>query len=626
MCGISGTYAMHAERTVSLSKEHVRISLEKMRHRGPDVSSVKEFESCILGHNRLKILDLSSEANQPMEDASGRYTIVFNGEIFNHIELRISLEKTGVVFLTHSDTEVLLHLLIQKKTEALHLLNGFFAFAFYDNQTHELIAARDRFGEKPLWYFHDEQHLHLASELKGLLSFNVPKEIDSVSLSLFLQFTYIPGPQSIYKNVFKLEPGHLLLARPGKLEKQKWYHPTFTPIEEKSRPRVYEQLNKLMQESVEIRMQADVKVGCFLSGGADSSIVSMLAAANHPQLPTYSIAFTDQPFLDETLYAQEVSKHIGSKHEVIPLTTNNLFEEIMNVWNHFDEPFADSSAIAVSLLSSVVKQELKVALSGDGADEIFGGYNKYVALNRSMQSSLPNKLIPQLLPLFELFPSGRHSALSNRIRQILRFGRGLELPLKERFIYWSSWSDEMLSELLVTQDLSVRKGARINSFVQDISSNDFNSILLADQHLVLTNDMLTKVDMMSMKHSLEVRAPFLDHRVVEFANALPSAFKCDAKNRKIILKEVFQNRLPDSVFSRPKKGFEVPLERWLRKEMKDLIFELLSPEKLTTHPYLKKGIVKQVLDSFYTKKNSDLTYLVYSLAVFEHWYRRSQAE
>lgn len=295
----------------------------------------------------------------------------------------------------------------------------------------------------------------------------------------------------------------------------------------------------------------------------------------------------------------------------------------MHVWNHFDEPFADSSSIAVSLLSSVVKKDLKVALSGDGADEIFGGYNKYVALHRSMQNSFINKLIPPLLPLLELMPTGRHTAFSNRVRQIIRFGHGLELPLKERYTYWSSWSDEELSEQLLTQELSVRKGARINSYVQDITASDFNSILLADQQLVLANDMLTKVDMMSMKHSLEVRAPFLDHRVVEFANALPSSSKCDAKNRKIILKEVFQSRLPDSVFSRPKKGFEVPLERWLREEMKELIFDLLSHDKITSHAYLNRDMVKQVLHSFYSNKKSDLTHLVYSLAVFEHWYRRS---
>ncbi len=623
MCGISGSYQFQLLSDELLSEDETHTSLLKMRHRGPDFFDLKNFNTCILGHSRLKILDLSSKANQPMSDVTGRFTIVFNGEIFNYQDLRSSLEKKGVEFLTTSDTEVLLHLLIRDNTSALNQLNGFFAFAFYDKVKDELIIARDRFGEKPLWYFKDDKKINFASELKGLLAYKIPREIDIVSLSLYLQLTYIPAPHSIYKNIFKLQPGHLLRCHSGKVEEITWYNPDHSSTVEKRPENLQFQLQAMMQDAVDIRMHADVKIGCFLSGGVDSSIVSLLAAKNHPGLPTFSIAFSNQPFLDETTYAKEVANHISSHHEVISISTSNFFEEISSIWNQFDEPFADSSSLAVSLLCSVVKQKVTVALSGDGADEIFGGYNKHLALQKSMRNSTLNKVIPTLLPFIDLLPVSRNSKVYNRFRQLNKYAQGLELPLKERYMYWTSWSDESLCELLVTQEIAVRKGARINSFVQDIDPNDCNTLLLADQKLVLANDMLTKVDMMSMLHALEVRAPFLDYRIVEFANSLDPSFKCDGLRRKIILADTFRDQLPESVFTRPKKGFEVPLEHWLQHELKELVFDMLGGDNLKSFQYLKKESIQGVLDSFYKKGKSELAYLVYALLVFEHWYRHS---
>ncbi|MBX7050958.1 MAG: asparagine synthase (glutamine-hydrolyzing) [Flavobacteriales bacterium] len=622
MCGIAGEFHYKPTEHFDQSGELVlRRALQAMIHRGPDDTGVLSLGTCHLGHNRLKILDLSSAANQPMRDSSGRYALVFNGEIFNHRILRKELQEQGCEFRTSSDTEVLLHLLIRDKEKALQKLNGFFAFAFLDIEEHELIVARDRFGEKPLWYYSSEETLFFASELKGLKCFDIPKDIDIVSLSLFLQFSYIPGPHSIYSGVFKLEPGNYLHATRSGLQQKEWYKSYTDTAERTDEARVIEEFRYLLNDAVKSRMQADVPVGCFLSGGMDSSVVARIASQNTHHLRTYSIAIEDNPFLDETPFAKEVANYIGSKHEVIPISNANMLDEVRFVWDHLDEPFADSSGIAVSILSRKVKEHVTVALSGDGADELLGGYNKHTALWNSLHRGMTEQILPYLLPIIDILPESRTSSRGNKFRQLKRYARGLNLSLKGRYLLWASWADEQICEDLLTQEVSVRKGARINMFVQDILASDFNSVLRADQQLVLTNDMLTKVDSMSMLHALEVRPPFLDFRVVEFINSLPVSYKVDHKSRKILLQKTFAGDLPQTVFNRPKRGFEVPLEQWLRNELKELIITTLDPKSMRSVEFLRPDAVKTIVDLFYQNNKSEYTSLVYSLFVFEYWYQ-----
>jgi asparagine synthase (glutamine-hydrolysing) len=622
MCGIAGAYALKKNSENFFRRvEDTGHALAQIAHRGPDHSAVANLDRCVLGHNRLKILDLTAQANQPMSDASGRYTLVFNGEIFNYREIKKSLEDLGVSFQTASDTEVLLQLLIHQGAQALHRLNGFFAFAFYDAQSESLILARDRYGEKPLWYFQNDKELFFCSELKGLRCYEPPCEIDIVSLTLFLQFSYIPAPHSIYKNIFKLEPGHCIVASNEAFKMFQWDKKIPESFEPKKPELVELEFRSILQDAVAIRMQADVNIGCFLSGGIDSSIIALLASQQTKQLKTFSVSFEDQPFLDETKYAEEVAQHLGSAHEVIPIYRKNLIDEMEIVWNHLDEPFSDSSSIAVSLLSSHVKKSVTVALSGDGADEIFGGYNKHLAIWRSIHSNMSNAILPYFMPIIDILPESRNSKIGNKFRQLKRFAHGLDGSIKDRYVLWASWANEKLCEELVTQEVSVRKGARINSFVQDIVADNFNSVLYADQKLVLSNDMLTKVDSMSMLHALEVRPPFLDFRVVEFVNALPDRYKVNKRHGKILLRDIYQKELPASVFNRPKKGFEVPLENWLRNELRDAAYQLLSPEKLKSSDFLNKQIVQKTLDQFYKKGRSEHASLIYSMMVFEFWFR-----
>jgi asparagine synthase (glutamine-hydrolysing) len=622
MCGIAGEYYFKPSETFDNSGEVLlRNALNAMKHRGPDDQGILSLGTCSLGHNRLKILDLSDAANQPMRDSTGRYVIVFNGEIFNHRELRIDLQEDGHSFRTTSDTEVLLQLLIRDKEKAIAKLNGFFAFAFFDIEDHEIIIARDRFGEKPLWYYTDDKKMVFASELKGLKEFNIPRNIDVVSLSMFFQFSYIPGPHSIYSGVYKLEPGHYLYASRSGVQQMEWYKSYTDTADRTDEGRIISEFRQLLNDAVKCRMQADVPVGCFLSGGMDSSVIARIASQNTHQLRTFSIAIEDQPYLDETPFALEVASYIGSKHEVIPISNATMRDEIATVWENLDEPFADSSSIAVSLLSRKVKEHVTVALSGDGADELLGGYNKHTALWRSLHHGMAEKFLPYFLPLIDILPESRTSNRGNKFRQLKRYARGLNLSLKGRYLLWASWADEQICEELLTQEVSVRKGARINMFVQDILASDFNSVLRADQKLVLTNDMLTKVDSMSMLHSLEVRPPFLDYRLVEFINSLPVSFKVDKNSRKILLQKTFAGDLPHNVFSRPKRGFEVPLEQWLRNELKPTVLSLLDPKSMRSVEFIRPEAVKNVLDLFYQSKKSEYTSLVYSLVVFEYWFQ-----
>jgi asparagine synthase (glutamine-hydrolysing) len=626
MCSISGT--IHFGNFAPLeAHEQTRRSLSNSKHRGPDHSAVVPLACGALGHNRLSIIDLSEAANQPFTDPTGRYFLVLNGEIFNYKELRNELSAKGIEFRTKSDTEVLLQMLIAYGEKALDKLNGFFAFAFFDSQKNNWIIARDRFGEKPLFFHKDENRLCFASELRALMQFDLPKQIDTTSLSLLLQLSYIPAPYTIISKVYKLMPGHVIVINEveGKsiVEINKWYNAPKKEQAVHDKEQVIVKFRQLLDKAVERRLNSDVGVGCFLSGGVDSSIIALTAKKYALDLHTFSLGFKETAYLDETKYAQEVAKHIGTKHETFLVDTAAFTDEITNVLEAMDEPFGDSSAIAMWLLSKHAKQNIKVALSGDGADELLGGYNKHWALLKSSQKSIFNDFIPKLGPFTDLFPAGRNNPLSNTLRQIKRYNKGLEKTFRGRYIYWSSFAEGTYHEDLLKELNVADKGMRIISFVSDVRMSDINTVLLADQSLALANDMLVKVDTMSMAHALEVRPPFLDHTVVEYINSLDSSHKIKNGARKILLKECYQTDLPASVFNRPKKGFEIPLSKMLRNELKPLVLELLSESNMALSGLFKLDVVSEVLNDFYKLRRDTHTSLIYSLLVFQWWYKET---
>ena len=412
MCGIAGYFSKEPAHQL---EGYLQSAIKTLSKRGPDLQQTKILSPQVgFAHARLSIIDTSSIANQPMCDESGRFTIIFNGEIFNFRELK---EKflADVKFNSTSDTEVLLNLFIRVGKNCLQHLNGFFAFAIYDNEKNEIFLARDRFGIKPLHVYTDDKMLLFASELKAILQFPIKKEIDYNTLALYLQLNYVPGNNSMLKNIQKLQPGSFaVIDSKGNFSTEKFYSIPYESGKKIAENEInYNEakatLRKLVEESVQRRLVSDVPLGAFLSGGIDSSIITSCAAKNVSQLNTFSIGFKDEPYFDETKYANLVAKKFKTNHTVFSVSNDEMFANIFSILDYIDEPFADSSAIAVYILSQKTKEKVTVALSGDGGDELFAGYNKHKAELRARQKNLLNFSMKTGLPFFEMLPKSRHS-------------------------------------------------------------------------------------------------------------------------------------------------------------------------------------------------------------------------
>jgi asparagine synthase (glutamine-hydrolysing) len=570
MCGISGVHGIQNYQKNGGTDiiELVGNSLKRIQHRGPDHSGVLVSNQCALGHNRLRILDVSQRADQPMCDSSNRYSLVFNGEIFNYNELRKKPELSDYPFATTSDTEVLLALLIQFGKSILNELNGFFAFAFYDALTDELLLVRDRYGEKPLWYAHELNTLYFSSELRGVEAFPIPKNTNKIAIAYLLQLTYIPIPSSIYSNVHKLEAGHLIQSTSKGIVIEQWYREIENKVEN-------ENLFSLLDDAVSKRLLADVPVGAFLSGGLDSAIVCALASHHTSQLQTYSIGFPEESYLDESKAATMMANHIGASHTAIPLTEAEMLGSIKEYLDCLDEPFADSSSIALYFLCKYTKRHVSVALSGDGADELFGGYRKHRALCSAQKTNLSNAVLKKMHPLLKNSPVDRGSRWKDVLRQLSKYSGILNSNIDEAYWKLASWSDDTYISKVLGQDLFNHYQNDRKRHTKDLHPG-LNSILKTDQSLVLTNDMLVKTDSMSMAHALEMRAPFLDYRIVHYANGLSAEEKINKNGQKWILRETFGHLLPPEILQGRKKGFEVPLDRWVKGPLRTEITETLS--------------------------------------------------
>ncbi len=638
MCGIVGIISKNKEQLA-----HIDSATQTLAKRGPDHQETTSFKNLAFGHARLSIIDTSVSANQPFTDPSGRYTIIFNGEIYNYQELKSELVKEGFEFSTNSDTEVLLNLFIHYRKKCVDHLNGFFAFAIYDTQENSLFIARDRMGIKPLLYYFDGTDFIFASELKALFKFKINKEIDQVSLFNYLQFNYIPTSNSILEKVKKLLPGHFIfiksISQLEKIEEEKYYEIPFLEKEtiqssafnyDKSK----EMLRDLLDESVQKRLVSDVPVGTFLSGGVDSSIISILAKQHKPDLNTFSVGYADEPFYDETKYASAVAKKIGSNHHEFKLTNNELFENLDDILDYIDEPFADSSAIAVYLLSKYTKEHVTVALSGDGADEMFSGYNKHMAEYKARHPGIKELLVKSGFPLWKKLPKSRNSSLSNINRQLYKFSLGANLSNKDRYWRWASIINEEKANYLLKEELIFnpqrisdtaftykKRKDELLRFIR--KEGDLNDVLYTDMNMVLTNDMLRKVDSMSMANSLEVRTPFLDHNVVNFAFNLPRAFKINANMKKKILQDAFKAELPQEIYKRPKHGFEVPLLSWFQNELRAKIEnDLLSAELIEEQGIFNPLAVQTLKQELFSNNPEDAQATVWSLIVFNSWWKK----
>ncbi len=616
MCGIVGNINFKHQKTDEVFLSN---AVNQLNKRGPDHRSAVTTKNGGLGHARLSIIDTSKGANQPMR--IGNYTIVFNGEIYNYQSIKKSLESKGISFTTNSDTEVLLRLFIEKGEVFLNELDGFFSFCIYNEEEDTYFIARDRFGIKPLLYYQDDNQFIFASEMKAILQFPIQKEIDKASLTQFFQFNYIPEPNSIFTKVKKLLPAHFITIKKGTVVVKKYYN---YYLKQEQTTDSYEvaktKVKNLLEKSVKNRMIADVPVGAFLSGGVDSSIISSISSRLTKNLHTFSVGFKDEPYFDETQYAQLIAKKIKSEHTVFSLSNNDLYEHFERVLDYIDEPFADSSAINVFLLSKYTKNKVTVALSGDGADELFSGYNKHEALRIAAESNLKNTIIKAGKPFYKFLPQSRQNKIGNLGRQLDKYAKGLSLSNKDRYISWASFMEALKAQNLVKNNTDFDNRSKQ---LLPFEVNSMNDILYADFNLVLTNDMLKKVDSMSMANSLEVRTPFLQHDLVSYVFSLPEEYKIDKTSRKKILKDAFADDLPKELANRPKHGFEVPLLKWFKNEMEDYLNQnVFNQELIETQGILNWNEVKKIKQQLNSNSPKDAVSATWALVVFQHWFKK----
>lgn len=625
MCGICGIVQRHEAFTIR--PETLQRMNDVIAHRGPDDEGFFAASKVGLAMRRLSIIDLNT-GHQPIHNEDESLQIVFNGEIYNYQELRQSLEEAGHQFYTKSDTEAIVHGYEEYGAEVVHHLRGMFAFAIWDHKTDTLFLARDRPGIKPLHYYLDEEKFLFGSEIKAILQCErVPREINMNALDRFLTYEYVSSPETIFQGIYKLPPGHFLLFRHGELRiEQYWDNLPVTP--EKHEEAYYaHHLAELLEQSVKIRMISDVPLGALLSGGIDSStVVGFMAKHSSQPVKTFSIGFEDQTY-NELEYARTVSKHFGTKHYefIIKPDAVDLVEHLVK---NLDEPFGDFSIFPTYLVCKMAREHVTVALSGDGGDELFAGYDTYIAdrLARTYQK-FPAALRHQAItPLIERIPpSPQKKGLVNRTK---RFIEGTMLPPELMHTRWMMFLHDQEKQQLYTGDLleAYKRGNTCQYIQEYFTRSARNGVSpLAQQEYVdiktyLTDDILVKVDRMSMAPSLEARVPFLDHKVMEFAATIPTHLKLKGFTTKYILKKAAADLLPEKILTRGKEGFSIPIKNWLMNELRPLLLDTLATERIKQRGYFQPDYVQRLVQEHLTGK-ANHSHRLWALMVFEIWHQ-----
>ena len=582
MCGI---IAITGQNIKEEKVSKVSLMLDSLSKRGPDDKGTLSFSNCILGQTRLSIVDLET-GHQPMEDIETGNAISYNGEIYNYKELRETLIKQGHKFSTNSDTEVILKLYAQYGAKCVEYLDGMFAFAIWNEKTQELFMARDRFGKKPLYYTYDnDKTLFIASEIKALFQAGIKGEIDHNAIDNYLTLMYIPPYKSIYKNIHVLPPAHYATYTDGKLTQKRYWEIPDDPIKDVSYEDAKKHTKELLKKAVEKRMVADVEIGALLSGGVDSTLASIYAQESLPRpLKTFSIGYTGHE--DETPYAKTASDKIGTEHHTLQVTSS-FINELEKVISYMDEPHADSSNFPQHIISELASSKVKVALSGDGADELFMGY-------------------------------GWHSKYWN-VRKIVRIKNAL----------FSNQFKEHLKNISVFRKNDRKKLWKDTSFINDdiqgeavesVKKNDIKKINLFDLTNYLPGQLLTKIDRTSMMHSLEIRSPFLDYKLAEYVYNLPLKYKMNKSMGKIILKDILSETMPKEFVYRRKQGFGAPIVEWLKTdEMKTYIHKTFNDTALI-YSFLKKDRIIELINRFYgSTSDESVHYQIWTLLCLEIW-------
>jgi|MDTC01.3.fsa_nt_gb asparagine synthase (glutamine-hydrolysing) len=654
MCGISG--CIHNNKLI-LSNENFNLFNNKLINRGPDNQKTIELKnqkfSIKFGHTRLSIQDLSTNANQPMFSKDKRFIIIFNGEIYNHLELRNKItELNNVQWKTRCDTESLLNLIINLgMTNTLKIVEGMFAFVLYDKLNNNLYLVRDRAGEKPLYISCQKNFFAFSSDLKFF--FDIPgydKSINQIALNKYLKLNYIPNPYTIFNNTFKIPPASVLeidlnkyifknfnsfndLVNSESVNYKKWWWLDVKNVFKNKKFLNYnkskELTHNLLKNSIQSQLISDVPLGVFLSGGIDSSIVTSILSKNLSNIRTYTIGFEDKDY-DESIYAKKIAKYLGTIHTEHIFSKNDIIDLIPRLSETFTEPFADSSQIPTMLLSNITSKNATVALSGDGGDELFCGYNRYIYAKKYWKyiSRLPIGLKKSFLfimnncPnifikfLFSFIFEDDNFSIDNKINKILI--KLSHIKNKETFY-----------ESMITEWSSTDKITNIenNSFVDNENYNIFSNkeiqltdcMMFIDFHTYLTDDILCKVDRSSMNYSLEVRAPFLNSKLIELAFDMPLDYKIFQNNSKFILKDILSEYIPKQYFLRPKKGFSIPVSDWIKNDLKDWVNETLSYSMNSKHNLFNQKVIEKTKKEHF-EGHFNHEHKLWSLIQFNSWY------
>ncbi len=593
-------------------------------HRGPDEEGTVSMPGVALGMRRLAIVDLAS-GQQPIPNERGDIRVVANGEIYNFRDIQRELEQHGHAFRSrHSDIEVLVHAYEQWGVDFLPKLRGMFALAIWDGRSRTLIAARDRAGEKPLYWTNTPQGLRLASEVKALLVRpEVPRELDPIALDQFLTYEYVIAPRTMLQGVHKLPPAHFLRYRDGEATVHRYWDAADVPLRDWSDGEAAEALRAGLTTAVSRQLMADVPLGAFLSGGIDSSsIVALMSGASPQPVNSFSIGFSDGTY-NELPYAREVAALFATNHHE-RTASPNLAEMFERLVVHLDEPFADTSLFPTFSVSELAREHVKVVLSGDGGDELFGGYDAYQAQALSARLGwVGDRLMPALAEVAAVLPpTEKKKGLINKVK---RFSAGATAAPADlghyRWMVYLSARDKSrlykgaLGDALASSDVYAPVREALGRFRQD---DVLNRQLYADLSLYLADDILVKVDRMSMATSLETRAPFLDADLMELALSMPGHLKIRNGERKWILKQAMQHVLPSSILNRKKEGFSIPMKNWLRRELQPLMRDLLSPARIARRGLFDPAVVTDMMND-HTVGKENHAHTLFPLMVFERW-------
>lgn len=620
MCGIAGFF--DASRSNAQAAPVLRAMCDSIIHRGPDEDGYLVEDGCAIGMRRLSIIDLST-GKQPIANEDQRYWIVFNGEIYDYADLRRELIALGHSFRTHSDTETIVHCYEQWGVKGLERLRGMFAFALWDRQTRSILLVRDRLGKKPLYYTIRGKQLYFGSELKCLRAANLPLEMDREALRWYFQMGHVPDPFTAYSGVRKLSPGGWLrFDETGKVEQGRYWQmpvPAHEPPAALSRDQARVRTRELFDESVRLRMVADVPVGAFLSGGIDSSlVVATMAKLSTEPIRTFSIGFQEAAF-DETKYARMVAEQYKTRHHEIIVKPDSV-SMVDRIVDSFDEPFADPSAIPTYYLCDFAAKHVKVALSGDGGDEFFNGYEAFFEIEKLARwDRVPRWMRAALGTAGSLLPDAAYG--KNYVHTVSRptsFDRYLSRYLPPGFrdrLLQPAWrtpgTDELIRQL---PDVYVGDG-----------QDPLTEAVFYEATEKLTGDILVKVDRMSMACSLEVRGPLLDHKLVEFALSLPHSWKQEGWRGKTILLEALGDRLPPALLTRPKAGFGVPLDTWFRTSLRGYLNDHLLSREFLNRGIVSESFLRELIDEHQRERRGH-GYFLWAMLMLAVWLRRFESQ